>query len=122
MRLFCLIGSTAALIGCSGTGVEPIGTCTDEARAGISVSTLDAKSGQPVSVVGTVIVREGQYSETAAASAQPVLTYYAAYERPGTYTVTVNVQGYQQWQLSGVRVTRHACHVGTVPLAAQLTR
>ena len=121
MRLFCLIGSAAVLVGCSGAGVEPTGVCTDEARAGISVSPLDAKTGEPVSVVGAVTAREGNYSETAKAMRQPSPIYYAAYERPGTYTVTVNVPGYQEWQLTGVRVTRDACHVATVPLAARLT-
>ncbi|MEO5580406.1 MAG: PEGA domain-containing protein [Gemmatimonadaceae bacterium] len=43
-----------------------------------------------------------------------------AYERAGTYTVTVTKPGYREWRRTGVQVGRDECHVITVPLTARL--
>jgi hypothetical protein len=46
--------------------------------------------------------------------------YGLAYERAGTYTVTVEQQGYRPWSRSGVRVTKDECHVRGVSITARL--
>jgi hypothetical protein len=44
----------------------------------------------------------------------------AADERPGTYDVTVAVDGYQPWAVAGVEVLAGECHVLTQHLTALL--
>jgi hypothetical protein len=50
------------------------------------------------------------------------LELFGALERPGTYTVTVDKPGYQQWKQERVRVRDGSCHVQTVTLQANLVR
>jgi hypothetical protein len=49
-------------------------------------------------------------------------TYPLAYEKPGTYEVTVQQTGYRLWTRTNVQVTRDECHVQTVSLTALLQR
>ena len=45
-----------------------------------------------------------------------------AYERAGTYTVTVHATGYRDWIKPGVTVTKDVCHVIGVLLTARLVK
>lgn len=96
--------------------------CTLEARAGITLTAVDSLSGQPVVTTGTAGAQDGGYSEKAIAIPGTPVRYSMAFERPGTYTVTLAVDGYQVWHATGVVVPRDACHVITAQLTARLVR
>ena len=96
--------------------------CTLEARPGITLTAFDSVGGQPLVTVGTVVAQDGSYSEKALSVPGSPVSYYMAYERGGTYAVTVVVEGYQTWRATGVVVQRDACHVITVRLTARLVR
>lgn len=44
-----------------------------------------------------------------------------AFERPGTYEVAAEKEGFFRWIRSGVEVDEGPCHVETVGLTARLT-
>jgi len=93
--------------------------CTAVSVAGIVLTTVDSVSDTPVLTTATVTVQDGAHTEPGLA-APP--SYYAAYERPGTYLVTATVTGYRQWQAANVVVRSDQCHVQTVRLTARLVR
>jgi hypothetical protein len=93
-----------------------------EARPGITLTAFDSVGGQPLVTGGTVVAQDGSYSDKALAVPGTPVSYSMAYERAGTYTVTVVVDGYQTWRTTGVVVQRDACHVITVRLTARLVR
>ena len=96
--------------------------CTLEARAGINITAFDSVGGQPIGTIGTAIAQDGSYSEKAIGVPGTPVRYSMAYERAGTYTVTLAVDGYQSWRATGIVVRRDACHVIAVQLTARLVR
>lgn len=88
--------------------------CTTEARAGISVTVVDAATAQPIDEYRG-IVGDGSYSDS-------IRFGGAAYERAGTYAVTIEADGYATWNRTGVVVTDGACHVNGVVLRAEMER
>ena len=116
MKAFFALAAAALVSGgCSNFGPELV--CTDIALPGIAVGAVDAASGQRISTAGMVSAQEGAYDEQASAIGEK---YYLAYERAGTYVVTVQVPGYQLWRASSVVVSGDRCHVHTVSLTARL--
>jgi len=69
-------------------------------------------------------VIEGSYREELTPAtldpARGLTRRFAAYERAGTYTVTLSQPGYLPWRASLVHVTRDECHVNTVTVTALL--
>ena len=98
--------------------------CTLEVRPGIIVAIRDAQSGAPVADSAAGVAVDVTFTD----SLQPaeldtlgrLVSRAGAFERPGTYNVSVTRHGYANWSQSGVRVTRGDCHVNTVRLAALL--
>jgi len=120
--IFVLIGATALLqAACSATSGEPNGSssCTLEARAGITLTTIDSLSGQPITTAGSVSAQDGSYIEKATGLPPQ---YWMAYERKGTYAVAVQVDGFQPWRATNVVVSANSCHVNAVTLTARLVR
>jgi hypothetical protein len=124
MRTFALLVLIpAALLGCdsdNGNGT----VCTDEAVIGILVDPRDAISDAPLAANASGQVQDGDYIEDLVLfgydpdSGEGLLS--AAEERPGTYSVTVEHEGYQAWTLDNVEVKAGVCHVNTVRLTAGL--
>lgn len=128
-----LIALGLSLIAC---GTEPDGEtgsnpimgqllCTQEAVSGISVEVRDAASGAPAACGATGTFQEAAYVEALSDAGQcsrvdswPYL--YGAFERAGTYRVTVSKLGYETWVLDSVTVTSDGCHVQPVALQANL--
>ena len=102
--------------------------CTLMVHPGIVVTVRDSVAQTPVRGPVTVIARDGAFADTAVLvnqnSQDPATVDFGpfslALERPGTYEVTVEAQGYRRWQRAGVRVRRDDCHVRTVSLLALL--
>ena len=95
--------------------------CTMEARAGLTVEIVDSTSGAPAADGAKVLAVSAATRDSASGTAG-VSTVSLAYERAGTYTVTVTRPGYRTWSRSNVEVTRDQCHVIPVRLVARLQR
>lgn len=115
-RSALLVTALVASAGCS--VVDPI-ACTDEARPGITVTVQDSITGGSVGGGGLIKATDGFYLSEAATFAG-IDSYGLAFERAGTYTVTVQQPNYQTWTRTGVRVTKGQCHVNTVTILARL--
>jgi hypothetical protein len=101
--------------------------CTAVAVAGINVQVLDDATGLGLSFNNLwARARDGNFTDssmvafTIAANAPRV--FGLAYERAGTYEVTVRASGYREWKQSNVVVTSDQCHVVPVRLTARLER
>jgi hypothetical protein len=97
--------------------------CTMEARSAITIEIVDRQNGQTPRGVSTLTVRDGSYTDTATidgSMANAANSLGVAYERAGTYRVTVSNPNYETWERSNVQVTRDECHVQTVRLRAEL--
>jgi hypothetical protein len=121
-----LAAAVLALAGCSAAAVDP--NCTDELRPGIKLTREDSTTGagQPFTEVVAVACEE-PFADTARVAAligdpSRFGLLGLAFERPGSYRVTVRAAGYAPWVVSDVRVDEEpACHhVITRSLAARL--
>lgn len=108
----------SVLAGCSDDGSGPI-FCTEEYRAGITVEITDSATGLAAAEGATLTIREGEYVESWTDSFGG-LTLAGAWERAGTYDVTVAKDGYHTWIRTGVVVDADECHVHSVALGAAL--
>ena len=116
-----------AVICCLGACNYPLDSnimCTDSIEPAIEVRVRDAESGLPTAEGATGYVQDGSYVDSLRAygfNGQGVqLSFRAANERPGVYTVVVIKSGYQTWKKDGVRVSRDECRVQTRSLTADL--
>jgi hypothetical protein len=102
------------------------GACTEEARAGLSVSVTDSLLGPVVFTGLSVVVYEGAYRDSILQATYPGAPFEGplgfAYERAGTYGIEIRADGYASWNRAGVVVERDECHVITVPVTARMTR
>ena len=96
--------------------------CTMEARAGLTVEVLDSATQAPATLGATIIARSATVTDSTPGPATAEGTVGLAYERPGTYTVTVTKPGYRGWSRSGISVTADQCHVHPVKVTALLQR
>lgn len=96
--------------------------CTLEMRPGIAMDIRDSVTNAPAGVGARVITRDGEFADTASVLGETGWSGGLADERPGTYTVTVEKDGYRPWTRNGIRVTKDACHVRTVSVTALLQR
>ncbi len=101
--------------------------CTTEARAAISLTVVDSLTGQPAAFTGLFArVADGTYTDSTThfftTPGSGAVSTALAYERKGSYTVTVGAAGYQNWVKTGVNVTAGECHVNGVVLTARLVK
>lgn len=106
----------------AGCADNPIVACTEEARPGLSVTVRDSLTAAAVASDVEVVAVDGAYADTVRASLLGSGVYSLAYERPGTYDVTVTHPDYKTWHQSAVQVAADECHVRTVALLARLQR
>jgi hypothetical protein len=81
--------------------------CTEEARYGLTVTVT--RAGVRV-CDAKVTAREGDFSETMSDLPGPACVYTGAVERAGTYAIEV-VAGDRSKTVTGIKVTKDACHV-----------
>jgi hypothetical protein len=101
--------------------------CTTEARAAVSLVIVDSLTNKGDALTGLwARAVDGTYRDSSVMTfsdqSLQAMRMALAYERQGTYTVTVHATGYQDWTKSGVLVTADQCHVNGVSLTAKLVR
>jgi hypothetical protein len=84
--------------------------CAGNEVAGLSVEVTDMTNNAPITTA-TVMASDGNYSET-------LMTldngdYVGAFDRPGTYMMTVIAPGYVAQTVGPVTVTGSSCEVQT---------
>jgi len=127
-RLFLTSMCAAAfLLGCpsSSEGDQDSLVCSQDIRPGIDIEVRDSRTGAPAACGATAEIREGDYLETLDAASRCTVipdttALFGAWERAGTYKVTVHKAGYQEWVKDDVVVVADQCHVQTMTLQANL--
>lgn len=118
--VFCLL-LVAALAGCDGP-TYPI-SCPDRGPGpAIRVIVLHADTNEPIDDA-LAIAEDGAFVDSARSGVhydgQPRPAALAT-ERPGTYEVTVEKEGFSTWKRSGVEITEGLCGAKPVALIAGL--
>ena len=113
------------LLFCVGCDIIDPGDCVAIAGYALNVTVRDSVSGGPPPSGTLVIARDGTYADsmTAGVPGSTGSTFPLAIERPGTYLVTVEAEGYRLWSRSGIVVERSSakCHqIQTVTVLARL--
>jgi hypothetical protein len=100
------------LFSCQANDLDDV-FCTTEVKAGLNVSVhlAESSSSIPISDGVTVVATDGNYSETLQFFDPQNPIFYGAYERPGTYTITVTKAGRQTYVSQPIVVTEDICHV-----------
>lgn len=101
-------------------------TCTHEAVPGLVVEVRDAETGRYIAAGAVAVAQEEAYADTlveyAFSDGGALRSLAGAYERPGSYGLTVSRVGYRTWRRENVRVTGGECHVRPIELEALLER
>ncbi|ESU29181.1 hypothetical protein FLJC2902T_12230 [Flavobacterium limnosediminis JC2902] len=84
--------------------------CTQEARAGLNVTVHDAVTHAVLTESVTVVATEGTYIETLELIPGSDI-FSGAWERQGSYVLTVSKEGYQTYTSETIVVTADVCHV-----------
>ena len=101
---------------------KPSVMCTMQAVAALNVDAIDSATGAPATKGSSVVARSATYADSTQAPAPNDQFVSLAYEKAGTYTVTVTKPGYKPWSKSGVVVGRDECHVLPERVTAKLQR
>lgn len=95
--------------------------CTQEAKAGLNITVKDAVTDEFLSSGVTVIAQDGSYTETLEDFPNDETSLFiGAWERVGTYVVTVSKEGYQTFTTEPIVVTADVCHVIPQIITVQL--
>ncbi len=87
--------------------------CTQEVKAGLAVTVSLGSYSSIVSEGVTVTANDGDYSETLSVIDSADRMFFGAWERPGTYILTVSKEGYQTYTSAPITVDADQCHVIT---------
>lgn len=124
-----IVIAALAAVACKPTGpgadtttANPPMMCTMQAVAALNVDAIDSAKGTPATMGSSIVARSDTFADStqgAAPSNEPV---GLAYEKAGTYTVTVTKPGYKPWSQQGIVVGRDQCHVIPQRITAKLRR
>jgi hypothetical protein len=98
-------------------------SCSADFRAGLEVTVLDARTGEPLGDYTVRVTGQRERPPGAFAESARVRTpspWRGAGEAPGLYAVRVTRPGYVPWDSAGVRLTADVCHVIPVRLNVAL--
>lgn len=85
--------------------------CTEEARAGLNVTVKNAVTNQILGTGITVKATDGNYTETLEFFDANNPVFSGAWERKGTYIITVSGVGYITFVSGAITVAADECHV-----------
>lgn len=97
--------------------------CTLESRYAIAVTVVDSATGIGLGTGTTLTIQDGEYRDVVTRPAEPSLDgtpIVAGRNRPGTYDLLVERNGYAKWQRSNVRASSGPCGVKTTEVHARL--
>ena len=94
--------------------------CPSLNKPAIVVYVSDNASGEPVYAETKLFVRSGAHRDSAFALVWLEAPRLGAGEISGLYDVLVTNPAYQDWFVSGIRVTEGTCFLNTVELQASL--
>jgi hypothetical protein len=110
-KIFLLLACTPFLLATTCDDDDQI-FCTQEAKAGLNITVKDAVTDEVLSTGVEVIAQDGTYTETLEQFPNnDIAVFIGAWERVGTYTVTVSKEGYQTYTSELIVVTADVCHV-----------
>ena len=97
-----------------------VGACATYAAPGISVNVVDT-AGNSGTVLNTkIVVRDGIWADSIDSSTRNVTSFSTAYERTGTYAITVTGTRVKTFAITGVVVQQNGCHVRTREITATM--
>lgn len=99
---------------------DPI-LCTEEARPGLEITVKDTMDATFLVDGITVVATDNEYKETLE-NVSGTNIFVGAYERTGTYVVTVSKTGYVTITSDPIIVTEDICHVITESLEVLLEK
>lgn len=85
--------------------------CTLEARAGLNVTVKDAQTTNYLGQGTIIVATDGNYAETLEYIDGLIPSFAGAWEREGTYILTVSLSGYTTFVSEVITVTADECHV-----------
>lgn len=85
-------------------------SCTQEARAGLNVTVMDAVTHVVLTEDVAVVATDGAYSEMLELFPGSDV-FSGAWERRGTYVLSVSKPGYQTFTSDPIAVDADVCHV-----------
>lgn len=91
--------------------------CSQEMVPGVVARVVDARDDEPIQGGLSGTVSEVGYVEEMDRSGH---TLHGAWERGGSYEVTVEAEGYETAHLEGIQVLEGRCHVRSVELTVEL--
>jgi hypothetical protein len=113
-----------ALAAACGNDLEP--ACLPVVRAAVEVEVRDAATEELRADLARGIVQDGAFADSL-----QIVRYDgphgapsalgAAWERPGTYSIRIEREGYQPWDTSGVHVQADQCGASPVEFVARLS-
>jgi hypothetical protein len=95
--------------------------CTLEAVAGLNITIKDAITLETLYLDVTILAQDDNYSETLEPfTGDDFAVFNGAWERSGTYIVTVSKDGYQTFTSEPIVVGQDFCHVIPVQMEVLL--
>ena len=91
--------------------------CTEVYVYGVNATVTNAQTGAAIGNA-TLTLKDGDYTEVM--QAFPSGGYAGAGERPGTYTLTVEANGFETKTIENIVVTSDPCHVIQVTVQVAL--
>lgn len=85
--------------------------CTEIYVAGLVVNVKDAVTDVELQDGVSIIAVDGNYSERLGFGTMSSSAFMGAYERPGTYILTISKEGYQTQTTNAITVEADECHV-----------
>lgn len=98
------------IISCNPKKTQTV-VCTQEARAGLNVTIIDEETKQLIGDSVNVIAAEGTYTETLQYFPGNGPNFSGAWERPGTYIISVTRNMYKTFTSTPINVNKDECHV-----------
>jgi len=105
-----LLCSLFIVLSCTSNKIDDI-PCTEEARAGLNITVKNAVSNQVLGPGITVTAKDGNYTETLEFFNANNPVFSGAWERAGTYIVTVSGVGYVTFVSEPITIISDECHV-----------
>lgn len=110
MKYIFVFFSVTILLELNGCSENNDIVCTAEARAGLNVYVRDSLTNQPLTKGISVTARDGSYTDTLQ-NISGMSGFSGAWERKGTYIITVESSGYVTYISNPVTVSADECHV-----------